>query len=82
MLRWCRLSKYVLIVIILLSSICAVCAQTYDTDVRQELDEIKQNQRAMQKDLSEIKALLSKLTPQIPPQKPSQKPALQQPYIW
>ena len=78
MSKWRGLNKCVLIAILLLNSIHTIYAQT-DSDFRQELDEIKQNQNAMQKDLSEIKALLSRLTSQIPAQKPSQKPAPQQP---
>ena len=73
-----ELNKLILETIVVLFSIHTIYAQT-DSDIRQELDELKQNQREMQKDLSEIKALLSKLTSQIPAQKPSQKPVPQQP---
>jgi len=74
-----QLFKYIFPVILVLFAVCFVFAQTNESDLRRELDEIKQNQREMQKDLTEIKALLSKLTSQIPAQKPSQKPAPQQP---
>jgi protein-disulfide isomerase len=71
MFKWCKSSGYILITIVLLSPIHTVFAQTSSSDLRQELDEIKQNQQVMQKDLAEIKALLSRLTAQQPvPQQP------------
>jgi len=57
----------VLISIVVLCPICTVCAQAADTDIRQELNEIKKTQQAIQKDLTEIKALLSRITAQQQP---------------
>jgi len=66
-----KMNFFIFIVFLFLSEICVLSAQTMDSGLRQELDEIKQNQRAIQKELSEIKALLSRLiTPQPSPQQP------------
>ena len=55
-----KLISYVLLVMVL--GFCGnLSAQTTIDDLRKEIDEIKQGQQAMQKDLQEIKALLSKL---------------------
>jgi len=69
--------KCIFPVITVLLTTCFMFAQTAEADLRQEVDEIRQNQETIQNDLSEIKALLLKLvtaqhaaprTPQQPPQ--------------
>jgi len=55
-------------------SVRAVYTQVLNSDLRQELDEIKYNQQAIQKDLSEIKVLLSRLLGASPSQNTIQKP--------
>ena len=70
-----RLLKFIVSVFFLLLAACVMFAQPAEPDLRQEIDDIKQNQQAIQQDLSEIKALLSKLAAQ----NPLQKPAAQQP---
>jgi len=73
MLRLKMINAFAMIVLI--GSFYTVFAQAIETDLRQELDEIKRNQRAMQNELQEIKALLLRLAAQ----QPAQKPAPQQP---
>ena len=78
--KWYKAGRYVLPMILFLNTICFVSAQTHDSDIRRELDEIRQTQQAIQKDLSEIKALLlSRPTGPTPSQNPSRTPAPQQP---
>ena len=74
MIKLRKSSKYIPATIVLLISICTVNAQTIDTDLHQELDAIKKTQQAMQKDLLEIKSLLSKLTAQAPTAQPAPQP--------
>ena len=73
------MKSYVYHVFFVLNITAVVFAQTPDTDLRNEIEEIKQTQREMQKDLSEIKALLSRMPGLSPSQNPSQKPASPQP---
>jgi protein-disulfide isomerase len=64
-------------VIFVLSTTAFVFCQTVEADLRREIDEIKQHQRLMEKDLSEIKSILLRLTTQqlAPQQQLQQQPA-------
>jgi len=66
-----RFLKYLSPVIFILCAAGVEFALSAEDALRQELDEIKQNQQVIQKDLMEIKALLSRLTAQIPPPQPT-----------
>jgi len=78
MFKRSRLNKNILTAIFLLSSICTSFAQTPESDLRQELDEIKQTQQSLKDDLTIIKSLLSRMlnaqpsVPQPTPQQPQQ----------
>ena len=73
-----RLFRCIFPLIFVFVAACVVFAQTAESDLRQEIDEIRQNQQSMQNDLSEIKALLLRLATAQPsaPRVPQQPPQI------
>ena len=68
-----KLVMCILTTSILLITVCAVFAQSTDTDIRSEIDTIQQRLRLVESDISEIKTLLLRLLSQQLPQQQQQR---------
>jgi protein-disulfide isomerase len=67
--------------VISLSANCLVFSQANEADLRKEIDQLKQEQRSLEKDISEVKTMLLRLLTQMPSQQQAQMQGAPQPQM-
>ena len=72
------LKLYVFVLITILNAVCVSFAQNTDISFQKEIDELKQGQQAIRKELLEIKVLLSKIAIPLPSQQLAPQPPPQE----